>query len=42
MFLSYHFFYYFCNQIKSMTIKMKKNLKEIYVVCSWWLGTQEW
>ena len=28
MFLSYHFFYYFCNQIKSMTIKMKKNLKK--------------
>lgn len=28
MFLSYHFFYYFCNQIKSMIIKMKKNLKK--------------
>ncbi len=28
MFLSYHFFYYFCNQIKTMTIKMKKNLKK--------------
>ncbi len=28
MFSSYHFFYYFCNQIKSMTIKMKKNLKK--------------
>ena len=28
MFLSYHFFYYFCNQIKLMTIKMKKNLKK--------------
>lgn len=28
MFLSYHFFYYFCNQIKSMNIKMKKNLKK--------------
>lgn len=28
MFSSYHFFYYFCSQIKSMTIKMKKNLKK--------------